>query len=71
MTRAAYFPHIKVKKKDPAEEITVRFQIRNEKSKAPIPDVMVDFDRLGVPVPTAYTDNAGYIDIKIPKTEYV
>jgi len=59
------------KNKDTAEEITVRLQIRNRINKVPIPDVMVDFERLGVPVPTAYTDNAGYIDIKIPKVEYV
>lgn len=57
--------------KDTAEEITIRLQIRNEKTKAAIPDVTVEFDRLGVPTPAGYTDSAGYIDIKIPKTEYV
>lgn len=59
------------KNKDTAEEITVRLLIRNEKTKAAIPDVTVEFDRLGVPTPVGYTDSAGYIDIKIPKTEYV
>ena len=59
------------KNKDTAEEITVRLQIRNEKTKVAIPDVTVEFDRLGVPTPVGYTDSAGYIDIKIPKTEYV
>ena len=64
-------PQSEQKNKDTAEEITVRLQIRNEKTKAAIPDVTVEFDKLGVPTPVGYTDSAGYIDIKIPKSEYV
>lgn len=53
-----------------SNEITVRLQIRNQKNKAPIPSVNVEFNRLGVPI-TEYTDSLGYIDIKIPKTDFI
>lgn len=54
-----------------SEDITVRILVLNKKNQAPIPAVAVNLERPGIPVPTDYTDNAGYVDIKIPKTEYI
>jgi hypothetical protein len=64
-------PQFEPQNKQTAEEITIRLMIMNEKSKVPIPNVKVDLERPGVPIPPDYTDNAGYVDITIPKTEYI
>ena len=53
-----------------ADEITVRLNVRNKETQKPEGDVKVELTYLGAPV-TAYTDSAGYVDLKIPRTSTV